>query len=213
MKLILTYIPKPLNSNNSSQQDYIRKINKIIDEFFNEIKEEDSNIKDNISEEINYNLYLTKVTEGINDKALNGAFFLFINLLKYIFQNIPFNKETIDAVNYAKNKHLLKVSIPALGSVKNINNKFKKSLFKSEAFSSSINNNINNNINNYINNNINNNNIENNNINNNIEKNNSIINNNINNYKLINNDQNQFTVTRKKEKNTLIIKFLKEIMH
>ena len=185
MKLILSYIP-----NNFNQQDYITKINKNIDEFFNEIKEEEDNIKDNIIEEINYKLYLMKVTESINDKSVNGAFFLFINLLKYIFINKPFNEKTIDAVNYAKNKHLLKVSIPKGGSVKNINI-FKKSLYKSEAFSSSI---YNNNINDFVNNNINNN-INNNNINN-----NKIITNNINNYKLNNNDSKLFTIMRKKEK-------------
>ena len=39
MKLILAYIPKPLNSNlsNYSQQEYIKKINNIIDDFFKEI--------------------------------------------------------------------------------------------------------------------------------------------------------------------------------
>ena len=146
IKLILAYIPIPLNSNRSSQQEYIKEINKIIDEFFNEIKEE-FKIDDNNIEEIKYNLYLTKITESINDNRINGAFFLFINLIKYIFINKPFNQETIDSVNYIKNKHLLKVSLPKSVTIKNINIFQKKPLVKSEFLEGGINNinNINNN--------------------------------------------------------------------
>ena len=142
MKLILSYIP-----NNSSQQEYIKKINKIIDEFFNEIKEEekiDLNI-DN-EEEISYDLYLSKLSESMNDKKVNGAFFLFINLLKYIFINKPFNKDNIFSVNKAKDKYLLKVSIPKISSMKNLKIFRKNVLTKSEVFDGNIN--INNNINN-----------------------------------------------------------------
>ena len=134
MKLILSYIPKQSNSNNSSQHDYIKQINKVINELFDEIN----------SEEINYDFYLSKVTDGINNKNLNGAFFLFINLLKYLFLNKPFNKDNIDSVNFVKDRHLLKVSVPKGGSVKNLNTFIKKSLAKSEMFKSNINNNINN---------------------------------------------------------------------
>ena len=134
MKLILSYIPKQSNSNNSNQHDYIKQINKVINELFDEIN----------SEEINYDFYLSKVTDGINNKNLNGAFFLFINLLKYLFLNKPFNKDNIDSVNFVKDRHLLKVSVPKGGSVKNLNTFIKKSLAKSEMFKSNINNNINN---------------------------------------------------------------------
>ena len=62
MKLILAYIPKPLNSNSSNynQQEYIKKINIIIDEFFKELKQ-----KEEINE-INYDLYYSKINESIN---------------------------------------------------------------------------------------------------------------------------------------------------
>ena len=111
MKLILAYIPKPLNSNLSSnynQQEYIKKINNIIEEFFKEIKE----IKNEDINEINYDMYYNKINESINNKKINGAFFLFINLLKYIFINKPFKKESISAIKYAKDKYLLKAFIP-----------------------------------------------------------------------------------------------------
>ena len=116
MKLILAYIPKPLNSNSSNynQQEYIKKINIIIDEFFKEIKQQDEEI------EINYDLYFSKLNESIKEKKLNGAFFLFINILKYIFINRPFNKESILAIKFVKDKYLLKVQIP-----KNLNSVIK----------------------------------------------------------------------------------------
>jgi hypothetical protein len=116
MKLILAYIPKPLNSNSSNynQQEYIKKINIIIDEFFKELKQ-----KEEVNE-INYDLYYSKINESINQKKLNGPFFLFINILKYIFINRPFNKESILAIKYVKDKYLLKVQIP-----KNLNTVIK----------------------------------------------------------------------------------------
>ena len=138
MKLILSYIPMPTNNNYSNQQEYIKEINHIIDDFFKEIKEENAQ-----SEEIDYNLYLTKVTESINDNVINGAFFLFINLLKYIFINKPFNKEVIYFVNFIKNKHLLKVTLPKGSAIKSMNIFQKKSVAKSEVFDGNINNNFN----------------------------------------------------------------------
>ena len=133
MKLILAYIPNTSNSN-SNQQEYIKTINKKIDEFFKEIKKELTKSNEFNEEEIDYNLYLTKITESINDKKINGAFFLFINLLKYIFINKPFNKETINAVTYAKNKHLLKLTLPKGIVLKPTNFLDKKSLAKSQVF-------------------------------------------------------------------------------
>ena len=118
MKLILAYIPKPLNSNlsNYNQQEYIKKINIIIDEFFEEIKQK---AQEEVTE-INYDLYHNKLKESVNEKKMNGAFFLFINVLKYIFLNKPFNKESILAIKYVKDKYLLKASIP-----KNLNSVIK----------------------------------------------------------------------------------------
>ena len=106
MKLVLAYIPKPLNSNmsNYSQQDYIKKINNIIDEFFKKIRGK----KQEEIIEINYELYLNKLNESVEEKKMNGAFFFFINLIKYIFLNKPFNKESILAIKYVKDKYLLK---------------------------------------------------------------------------------------------------------
>ena len=154
MKLILSYIPKQLNGSNSSQFEYINKINKKIDELFDEIKEAYPKIKDNLTEELDYDLYLSKINDCINDngKSINGAFFLFINLLKYIFINKPFTKENVDPVKYVKNKYLLKVSIPKGGSVKNLNQLTKKSLVRSEVFENNNNKNsinINNDLLNY----------------------------------------------------------------
>ena len=110
MKLILAYIPKPLNSNlsNYNQQEYIKKINIIIDEFFKEIKLK----KQEEIIEINYDLYYNKLNESVNEKKMNGAFFLFINILNNIFINKPFNKESILTIKYVKDKYLLKATIP-----------------------------------------------------------------------------------------------------
>ena len=141
MKLILAYIPNTSNSN-SNQQEYIKTINKKIDEFFKEIKKELTKSNEFNEEEIDYNLYLSKITESINDKKINGAFFLFINLLKYIFINKPFNKETINAVTYAKNKHLLKLTLPKGIVLKPTNFLDKKSLAKSQVFEPNKNDNI-----------------------------------------------------------------------
>ena len=106
MKLILAYIPKPLNSNMSNycQQDYIKKINNIIEEFFKEIRGK----KQEDIIEINYELYFNKLNQSVEEKKMNGAFFFFINLLKYIFLNKPFNKESILSIKFAKDKYLLK---------------------------------------------------------------------------------------------------------
>ena len=129
MKLILAYIPRSFNSQYSDQQEYIKKINQIIDDFFNEISEENTKV-----EEIDFKLYNYKVTECFNDITINGAFFLFINLIKYIFINKPFNQEVIYTVNFVKNKHLLKVSLPKVHSMK-LNSPFeKKALNQSEIF-------------------------------------------------------------------------------
>ena len=143
MKLILSYIP--LDSDYLNQQDYIKKINKIIDEFFNEIIEENSNIKGDKIEEIDYDFFLIKVTDGINDNKINGAFFLFIKLLKYIFINIPFNSQTINSLNFIKDKHLLKATVPKGSQNKSIYKSIKK-LTKSEAFDENSNNINNNNV-------------------------------------------------------------------
>jgi hypothetical protein len=89
---------------NYSQQDYIKKINNIIDEFFKEIRGK----KQEEIIEINYELYLNKLNESVEEKKMNGAFFFFINLIKYIFLNKPFNKESILAIKYVKDKYLLK---------------------------------------------------------------------------------------------------------
>ena len=74
MKLILAYIPKPLNSNlsNYSQQEYIKKINNIIDDFFKEItpKKHEEII------EINYDLYFNKLNDSIQEKKNEWSFFL-----------------------------------------------------------------------------------------------------------------------------------------
>ena len=121
MKLILAYIPKPLNSNfsNISQQEYIKKINNIIDEFFKDIRKK----KQEEITEIDYDLYFNILNESVKEQKNNGALFLFINLLKYIFLNKPFNKESILAVKYVKDKYLLKATIP-----KNLNTVIKNNI-------------------------------------------------------------------------------------
>ena len=119
MKLILAYIPNYINTAHSNQQEFIKEINKQINEFFIDINKNNTIQGDNL-EEIDYNLYHNKVLESIKSNVINGAFFLFINLIKYIFKNKPFNKETIYTINYVKNKYLLRATVP----------KDKESIFK-----------------------------------------------------------------------------------
>ena len=114
MKLILSYIPFKTYE---EQQEYIKHINSIINNFFINIdkKYPEKNIKDD--KEIDYDLYKICIEEYINDNNKqnendfnnNGPFLLFINLISYIYLNQPFIKENINYCNFIKNKFLIKI--------------------------------------------------------------------------------------------------------
>ena len=114
MKLILSYIPVKTYE---EQQEYIKHINTIINNYFTELDKEypEKNIK--IDNEIDYNLYEDSIEEYINDIDNwnsnnfnnNGSFLTFINLISYIYHNHPFITENMNYCNFIKNKFLMKI--------------------------------------------------------------------------------------------------------
>ena len=114
MKLILSYIPV---KSYEEQHEYIKHINSIIDNYFQNLdtKFPEKNIKE--TKEIDYDLYKSSIEEYINDKSQqnsnnfnnNGAFLLFISLISYIYYNYPFKTENMNYCNFIKNKFLMKV--------------------------------------------------------------------------------------------------------
>ena len=115
MKLILSYIPFKTYE---EQQEYIKHINSIINNFFTNMDKKYPEKKIKVDKEIDYDLYKNCIEEYINDNNNNkndndfnnnGPFLLFINLISYIYLNQPFIKENINYCNFIKNKFLIKV--------------------------------------------------------------------------------------------------------
>ena len=116
MKLILSYIPVKTHE---EQQNYIKNINSIIDNYFTELDKKfpEKNIK--VDNEIDFDMYKNDIEDYIKDKNAsdnpnnkfnnNGAFLLFIQLISYIYIYNPFNKENMNYCKYLKNKFLLKI--------------------------------------------------------------------------------------------------------
>ena len=114
MKLILSYIPV---KSYEEQHEYIKHINSIIDNYFQNLDKKfpEKNIKE--TKEIDYDLYKSSIEEYISDKSQqnsnnfnnNGAFLLFISLISYIYHNYPFKTENMNYCNFIKNKFLMKV--------------------------------------------------------------------------------------------------------
>ena len=114
MKLILSYIPV---NTYEEQQNYIKNINKIIDNYFSYLDKEypEKNLK--IDKEIDFDLYEKSIKDYINDDNKkdtdnfnnNGSFLMFINLVSYIYLNHPFHTDNINYCNFIKNKFLMKI--------------------------------------------------------------------------------------------------------
>ena len=116
MKLILSYIPVKTYE---EQQEYIKNINSIIDNYFTNLDKRfpEKNIK--IDKEIDFDIYKNDIEEYIKDKNNknnindnfnnNGAFLLFIQLMSYIYLNNPLNKDNMNYCRFLKNKFLMKV--------------------------------------------------------------------------------------------------------
>ena len=110
MKLILVYIP---SSSEYHQKLKIRKINKIINKFF---EEKIGNPQEGSEKEINfddYSKYIMEYEENnknikdadlLNDYNNNAPFYFFISIISYIFQNCPFNVKSVNYFSHKKNK-------------------------------------------------------------------------------------------------------------
>ena len=112
MKLLLSYIPVKTYE---EQQKYIKNINSVINNYFTNLDKRypEKNIK--VDKEIDFEMYKNNIEEYIQNKDdnfnnNNGAFFLFINLISYIYINNPFNKENMNFCKFLKNKFLMKVT-------------------------------------------------------------------------------------------------------
>ena len=109
MKLILSYIPVKTYE---EQQDYIKNINSIIDNYFTDLDKRfpEKNIK--IDKEIDFDIYKNDIEEYIKDKnnknnindnfGNNGAFLLFIQLMSYIYLNNPLIKDNMNYCRFLK---------------------------------------------------------------------------------------------------------------
>ena len=114
MKLILSYIPVKTYE---EQQEYIKKINSIINNYFTELDQNNPELNIKIDKEINYDLYKKSIEEYINNTDKqdsnnfnnNGSYLLFINLISYIYLNHPFVTESMNYCDFIKNKFLMKV--------------------------------------------------------------------------------------------------------
>ena len=114
MKLILSYIPVKTYE---EQQEYIKKINSIINNYFTELDQKNPELNIKVDKEINYDLYKKSIEEYINNTDKqdnnnfnnNGSYLLFINLISYIYLNHPFVTESMNYSDFIKNKFLMKV--------------------------------------------------------------------------------------------------------
>ena len=114
MKLILSYIPVKTYE---EQQEYIKKINSIINNYFTELDQKYPELNIKVDKEINFDLYKKSIEEYINNSDKqdynnfnnNGSYLLFINLISYIYLNHPFITENMNYCDFIKNKFLMKV--------------------------------------------------------------------------------------------------------
>ena len=114
MKLILSYIPVKTYE---EQQEYIKKINTIMHNYFSYLDKEYPEKKIKTDKELDYDLYESSIKEYINDVDKqnsdnfnnNGSFLTFINIISYIYMNHPFITENMNYCNFLKNKFLMKI--------------------------------------------------------------------------------------------------------
>ena len=115
MKLILSYIPV---NTYEEQKKYIENINSVINNYFTDLDKRFPEKTIKIDKEIDFDMYKNDIEDYIKDKNNkennkkfnnNGSFFLFINLISYIYNNNPLNKENMNFSRFLKNKFLLKL--------------------------------------------------------------------------------------------------------
>ena len=114
MNLILSYIP---SNTYEEQHDYIKKIRAINNHYFNNLNKQYPEKNIGIDKEIDYELYQNSIEDYIKDENKNmqndnfnnnGAFFLFIRVISYIYENHPFISESLNYCKLLKNKVIIK---------------------------------------------------------------------------------------------------------
>ena len=126
MRMILAYIPCP---SEFLQKKYLKQINKIINNFFDEIIKTDEVNYDENEPEINLDIFKRYIkdyyeekkeekekeneinNEFLYDYEKNAPFFYFISIISYIFKNLPFNKDTIECIGKVKNNKTVRIRI------------------------------------------------------------------------------------------------------
>ena len=128
MKQILSYIPC---MSEFSQKNYVKQINKIINNFFDEKKKNDEIIYTETEQEINLEIFTKYIMEYsednknnekqgedhsdfLNEYDFNAPFFYFISIISYIFKNLPFNIKTVEYFSNFTNKKKMKLSISSI---------------------------------------------------------------------------------------------------
>ena len=130
MKLILSYIPCV---SEFSQKNYLKQINKIINNFFDDKLNKDEILYEGNEQQLNLEIFQKYINEYnnsnknknekqseinseefLNDYDYNAPFFYFISIISYLFKNLPFNTKTVEYFNNFNNKKKIKVGIMAL---------------------------------------------------------------------------------------------------
>ena len=128
MKQILSYIPC---MSEFSQKNYVKQINKIINNFFDEKIKNDEIIYTETEQEINLEIftkYIMEYSENnknkekqgedqsdfLNEYDFNAPFFYFFSIISYIFKNLPFNIKTVEYFSNFTNKKKMKLSISSI---------------------------------------------------------------------------------------------------
>ena len=147
MKLILAYIPC---ISEFSQKNYVKQINKIINNFFDDKLNKDEILYEGNEQQLNLEIFQKYINEYhiktqnksekqfeinseefLNDYDYNAPFFYFISIISYLFKNLPFNPKTVEYFNNFNNKKKIKVGIMALD--KNGMETMRKNLINTES--------------------------------------------------------------------------------
>ena len=114
MNILLSYIPA---KNYEEQYEYLKHIRTINNHYFSSIDKQYPNKNIGINKEIDFEIYQNNIEEYFKEEYKikhddnyngNGSFFLFINIISYIYQNHPFISESMNYCQYLKNKTILK---------------------------------------------------------------------------------------------------------
>ena len=133
MNILLSYIPA---KNYEEQYEYLKHIRTINNHYFTYLDKEYPEKSIGINREIDFEIYQNNIEDYFKEEYKlknddnyndNGSFFLFINLISYIYQNHPFISENMNYCQLLKNKTILKnpqTRFKLQNAEKGYNNKF-----------------------------------------------------------------------------------------